>query len=242
MGINDGSEIPYTGMTRRDFIKMASIVVVGSVTGIVTVPLLAKGSLLLRPPGSIEEKPFLASCIKCGQCVQICPVHAIRLSDFNNGLINIGTPYINARAGACDFSCTGVQCVLACPTGALDHRIAKKPDEVRIGLARLYPERCLSVKGQLYTGPEPKNYNPDLYRWKVKPEEYREHICRLCVDKCPIGAKAITMEEIKAPDGRVYLRPTVQEGCTGCGVCEMVCPVQEAAIKVIPRMKWRKRA
>jgi len=231
------NKISY-GITRRDIIKGASVIVIGTALGVVSIPAIVKGSLLLRPPGSIDEKRFLASCIKCGQCVQICPVHAIKLADITSGLINIGTPYINARTGACDFSCTGVQCVLACPTGSLEHRIAKKPDEVRIGLAKLYPKRCLSVKGELFKGSEPRNYNPDFYRWKVKPQEYREHICRLCVDKCPIGSKAITMEQEKSPDGRIYNKPTVHEGCTGCGVCEMVCPVQDSAIKVIPRMKW----
>lgn len=31
----------------------------------------AKG--LLRPPGALDEEAFLASCIKCGQCIQVFP-------------------------------------------------------------------------------------------------------------------------------------------------------------------------
>lgn len=34
----------------------------------------------LRPPGAIDEDNFLYGCIKCGLCVQICPVQAIKLS------------------------------------------------------------------------------------------------------------------------------------------------------------------
>ncbi|HMZ02430.1 MAG TPA: 4Fe-4S binding protein, partial [Burkholderiaceae bacterium] len=39
----------------------------------------------LRPPGALDEKDFLASCIKCGQCVQVCPVQAIKLADLVDG-------------------------------------------------------------------------------------------------------------------------------------------------------------
>jgi ferredoxin-type protein NapG len=77
----------------------------------------------LRPPGALDEKDFLASCIKCGQCVQVCPVQAIKLADLVDGF-GVGTPFIDAREQACDFSCDAVQCILACPTGSLTY---KKP-------------------------------------------------------------------------------------------------------------------
>jgi ferredoxin-type protein NapG len=56
----------------------------------------------LRPPGALDEKDFLSSCIKCGQCVQVCPVEAIKLADLVDGM-GVGTPYIDAREQACDF-------------------------------------------------------------------------------------------------------------------------------------------
>lgn len=72
---------------------------------------------------ALEEHDFLSSCIKCGQCVQVCPVAAIKLGDIDEGF-GVGVPYIDARNQACDFSCDAVQCILACPTGALTY---KKP-------------------------------------------------------------------------------------------------------------------
>jgi ferredoxin len=54
------------------------------------------------------------------QCVQVCPVAAIKLADLVDG-IGVGAPYIDARAQACDFSCDAVQCILACPTGSLTY-------------------------------------------------------------------------------------------------------------------------
>ncbi|MFN3884389.1 MAG: 4Fe-4S dicluster domain-containing protein [Rhodocyclaceae bacterium] len=132
----------------------------------------------LRPPGALDEKDFLASCIKCGQCVQVCPVNAIKLADLADGF-GVGVPYIEARAQACDFSCDAVQCILACPTGALTYHkpsymavrpgaklkqkpilLAKEKDPEptlnlteRIGLARLTrPESCLARKGMGFKG------------------------------------------------------------------------------------------
>jgi len=44
-------------------------------------PVVGQWITRLRPPGALNEDKFLAACIKCGQCVQVCPVEAIRLAD-----------------------------------------------------------------------------------------------------------------------------------------------------------------
>ena len=73
-------------------------------------PLIYSQKKRLRPPGALDEKDFLSSCIKCGQCVQVCPVSAIKLADLIDGM-GVGVPYIDARQQACDFSCDAVQCL-----------------------------------------------------------------------------------------------------------------------------------
>jgi ferredoxin-type protein NapG len=132
----------------------------------------------LRPPGALDEKDFLGSCIKCGQCVQVCPVQAIKLADLVDGF-GVGVPYIDARQQACDFSCDAVQCILACPTGSLAYEkpgfllvragasLAAKPTlkakekdaeptlnlKERMGVARLTrPEACLATQGKGFKG------------------------------------------------------------------------------------------
>ena len=113
----------------------------------------------LRPPGALDEKDFLGSCLKCGQCVQVCPVQAIKLTDLVDGW-GVGVPYIDAREQACDFSCDAVQCILACPTGSLAYQ---KPSflPVRPGAALAAkpvllakqndPEPTLNLKAVSYT-------------------------------------------------------------------------------------------
>lgn len=34
----------------------------------------------MRPPGALDEKRFLAACIRCGQCVRACPYSTLRLA------------------------------------------------------------------------------------------------------------------------------------------------------------------
>jgi ferredoxin-type protein NapG len=236
-------------------------------------PLIYSQKKRLRPPGALDEKDFLASCIKCGQCVQVCPVSAIKLADLIDG-VGVGTPYIDARAQACDFSCDAVQCVLACPTGSLTYHkpaflpvrpgaalaakpilIAKEKDaeptlnlQERMGVARLTrPEACLAIQGKGFKG---QTRGPgfkgtmrymDVDRWKpirIADHPYDVAECDLCVRECPIKG-AISIETVFAPDGSKRKSPVVHEPCVGCGVCEMVCPVEPTAITVEAREVWK---
>ncbi len=134
-------------ISRRKFLKTSTLVVAGSAIayGAVSVPLLRKDRLLLRPPGALDEDIFLASCIKCGQCLQVCPPQVIKLAGISQGF-GIGTPYIVSREGGC-ILCSGLPCVLACPTGALAHELSLGKD-AEMGLAVISgPDTCLSVRG-----------------------------------------------------------------------------------------------
>ena len=236
-------------------------------------PLVYARTNRLRPPGALDEKDFLSSCIKCGQCVQVCPVAAIKLGDIDEGF-GIGVPYIDAREQACDFSCDAVQCILACPTGSLTYtkpeflklrdgmKMAKDPVlkakakdpeptlnlKERIGVARLSrPDACLAVKGEgfkgLARGPAFKGRMryTSVDRWKpipVRDHPYDRDVCDLCVTECPIQ-DAIKLEAFTGPDGLKKYRPVVLEQCVGCGVCEMICPVEPTAIVVDIRKEWK---
>ncbi len=55
----------------------------------------------------------------------------------------------------------------------------------------------------------------------------KETDCTYCVDTCPIGSEAIRLTS----DGSVEV---IDSGCTGCGVCQYVCPTLPKSITVKP--------
>ena len=258
---------------RRKFIR--SVVLAGGVVGLAMlgyIPVANARKPRMRPPGALEEHDFLSSCIKCGQCVQVCPVAAIKLDDIDHGF-GIGLPFIDSRKQACDFSCDAVQCILACPTGALTYikpafadlregmKLARAPVlkakekdaeptlnlKERTGVARLSrPEACLAVQGKGFKGQarggdfKGRMRYMDVDRWKpiaVSEHPYERDICDLCVSECPIK-DAIKLEATVGVDGVKSYRPVVLEQCVGCGVCEMICPVDPTAIVVDERKAW----
>lgn len=175
-------------------------------------------SKIIRPPGSVEERAFLERCIRCAECMKVCPNNALHPAFLEAGIEGIWTPILIARIGYCEHSC--VLCGQVCPTGAIQ-KITEKEKQgigvapVRIGTAFYDLGRCLP--------------------WSMQTP------CIVCEEFCPTSPKAIWVEEVDAevrdsvpgPNGespgmkKVHLqRPHVDPNlCIGCGACEKVCPV-----------------
>lgn len=269
-----GVSIEKAQKARRKFFR--SVGLAGGVIGLSLlgyIPVINAQTTRLRPPGALDESDFLSSCIKCGQCVQVCPVQAIKLGDLDDGF-GLGVPFIDPREQACDFSCDAVQCILACPTGSLTYKKpaflnirdgaplaaapilkAKEKDaentlnlKERIGVARLArPTSCLAVQGKGFKGQargagfEGKMRYMDVDRWKPIPiadHPYDLPLCDLCVRECPVKG-AIELRPLKSADGQLRMIPVILEPCVGCGVCEMVCPVEPAAIVIDAQATWK---
>jgi len=244
---------PDKKINRRRFFKRSSLVAVGGAVALggISVPLLRSDELLLRPPGALTEDLFLASCIKCGQCLQVCPPQVIELAGISAGF-GIGTPYIFPRQGGC-ILCSGLPCVLACPTGALDHDLSLGKD-AEMGLAVISgPATCLSVRGindlvyriekletNRFSAMQIKELDDIMVSLidRLAPQEKALWEYKFKIDQ--VNKENITtimrqMDEINYKWLTVFTRNSVQAK-TPCQICLDECPIkQERTIEFVTR-------
>ncbi|MGD0615499.1 MAG: 4Fe-4S binding protein, partial [Verrucomicrobiota bacterium] len=146
-------EVQSPGLTRRGFF-------VAAFAGVAAVPAVRlAGNLdqnwssgLVRPPGALSEKEFLDRCLKCGQCMRVCPTNVLQPALLEAGLEGLWTPVLNFRAGTsgCQLNC--IACSNVCPTAAirplsLDEKLGRgefaSAGPVRLGTAFVDRGRCL---------------------------------------------------------------------------------------------------
>jgi polyferredoxin len=195
----------------------------GLAAGAAVVPLmranigLGKGrhDRLLRPPGALDEPDFLARCIRCGECMKVCPNNSIHPTLAEAGLEGLWTPTLVPRIGYCEPSC--VLCSEVCPTGAIWQitprekgwvagAATQQSQPVRLGTAFYDRGRCLP--------------------WAEATD------CIVCEEWCPVSPKAIFVEEADVMDSSGTIKrlkqPRVDPSrCVGCGACEYACPLQD---------------
>jgi len=176
-------ETSHPDLSRRGF-------VVTLCSGVAAVPMMRLGGgtaanwspRLVRPPGALAEADFLKRCLKCGQCMRVCPTNVIQPAVFAAGVEGIWTPVLNFRIGSsgCQLNC--IACGHVCPTSAirrvgLDEKLGRGAHAprgpIRLGTAFVDRGRCLP--------------------WAMDTP------CIVCQENCPVSPKAITVRDVHAP-------------------------------------------
>ncbi|MBI4882104.1 MAG: 4Fe-4S dicluster domain-containing protein [Planctomycetes bacterium] len=192
--------------TRRDL-------VLGAAAGALFLPLVKSpwrpkrvAPELIRPPGARAEQEFLSRCVRCGACMRACPTNVLQPAVLEGGLDGFWTPVMKYRFGYCLYGCT--LCSAACPTGAIERLTVEEKKARKIGQAFFDQSRCL-------------------------PHAFGRE-CTVCEEHCPTAPKAIVTraERVLLPEGGeavIHVPEIVPERCIGCGICENVCPIVDAA-------------
>ncbi len=94
----------------------------------------------LRPPGAREEE-FLSKCIRCGQCIKVCPNNALHLALFEAGVESIWSPLLIPRIGNCDWECNA--CGQICPTQAIPPLPLEEKRKAKIGTSVVNFDTCI---------------------------------------------------------------------------------------------------
>lgn len=204
----------------REYDPTRRQVLIALATGAASVVVLRTGirsrqrhPLLLRPPGVEDEDVFLASCLRCSQCMNVCPTSGLQPALVEAGPVGLWTPRLVPRLGYCDYGCNA--CGQVCPSGAIPALGLPSKRKVVIGVAVIDRDRCLP--------------------WAHGMP------CIVCEEMCPVPEKAIRIEETVVTDdwgmSTTVQRPYIlQHLCIGCGICEYQCPVEgESAIRVYRR-------
>ena len=128
----------------------------------------------IRPPtASQDDALFQAACVRCGLCGTVCENGCIRFFGADEPRHGVLTPHLDVRRRSCTLC---MRCTEICPTGAL----RAVPDdlevigqEIRMGIAQVDPDRCLSYLGR---------------------------VCGYCYDACPLPGHAIRLVPPASPD------------------------------------------
>ncbi len=143
---------------------------------------LGRDPALIRPPGSLDEARFLARCIRCGQCMRVCPSAVVQPAATVAGAAGLWTPALNYRLGRAGCLQNCVACGQVCPTAAirpfsLEEKLGRGDfaaiGPLRLGTAFVDRTRCLP--------------------WAMgRP-------CIVCQEVCPVSPKAIGVVTVFEP-------------------------------------------
>ncbi len=197
--------------SRRQFLAALGVAAIGA--GLLRiVPFLTRREpQVVRPPGSGEGQ-LLSQCLRCGECIRVCPTGGLQPSQSVSDWDKVWTPVLVSRHGYCDYSCSS--CGQVCPTGAITELSLVEKRQTIIGVAAIDERRCIPFA------------------------EGRD--CIVCEEMCPVPQKAIRLEEqtvvaLTGDTTRVRCPKVIRDLCIGCGICEYQCPIDgEAAIRVFP--------
>lgn len=178
----------------------------------------------VRPPGSVPEVRFRRQCIRCGQCIRVCPGNVLQPAGFELGIDGLWTPIVTADFAGCRPSCNN--CGHVCPTGAIRELPLEEKRAARLGLAVIDTGTCLPHCGK--------------------------EACGLCFGECAAaGYHAIEYVRVGIEYDGVgspisdsgFLAPVILEDkCVGCGLCQARCRaahvvntkrLRESAVRVI---------
>ena len=104
--------------------------------------LKVSGAKLIRPPGSRAEPEFVTACIRCGECMKVCPTNGLQPALGEGGIEALWTPVLVPRIGPCAQACN--LCGQVCPTRAITPFAIEEKAHLYLGRAIVDRSRCVA--------------------------------------------------------------------------------------------------
>lgn len=224
---------------------------------------------MLRPPGALRpDTAFLAACIRCGECMKVCPVNALHPSGLENGFGGLWTPTFIFNMGYCEYYCGVTKadvesgrldrpsnlCGRVCPTGAirpLNHaeKIAHKIGTAVFDKTRCLPwargEECLTCEEQCPLPEKAISHGtedvPNLaWLHLSQPQRHRyEELEEKLLQRKATAAEIAELADLPAKTRKLARPYVLRDRCIGCGTCENVCPLDGPSGVRVERLQTR---
>jgi len=122
----------------------------------------------LRPPGAVGPERFGGLCVRCGNCVRVCPTGVLHADLGEGGIASFLAPLLRIDGAYCSEACNA--CTQVCPSGAIRRLPLSEKQRVTIGMAQVDVEHC-------------------LLGWNEE--------CSICVNRCPYEAITLAFDEVE---------------------------------------------
>jgi ferredoxin-type protein NapF len=175
-------------LSRRQFVEVSALGLLAAGGLKFAVRKTKVGERILRPPAANKEPAFTSLCVRCGECVKVCPSNGLKPTFLETGLEGLGTPRLVPRIGPCELC---FLCYQVCPSSAI-----KKTQlgQFKIGTSQIDHKRCIAW-GQGKLCLVCMEYCPVS---AIHPDDRKRPVvdekvcigCGACEKQCPVAGEA----------------------------------------------------
>jgi len=146
---------------------------------------------LIRPPGAVEEDDFVARCVRCGECMKVCPTNGLQPALHEAGIEGFWTPILVPRIGCCTQECNA--CGEVCPTDAVRPFKIEEKKHIFIATAVIERDQCIAWNSNRTCLVCDEYCSYKAIEWKMVEGTKRPFVnekacvgCGICESACPI--------------------------------------------------------
>lgn len=150
---------------------------------------------LIRPPGALPEDQFNNRCIRCSECMKVCPTNGLQPALAEAGLDGFWTPVLVPRIGECVQNCN--LCSQVCSTQAIQPFEIEDKTYIFMGTAVIDRSACIAWNSDKPCLVCDEYCSYHALHWKTVDGVRRPFVdqkkctgCGICESACPIQPQA----------------------------------------------------